>query len=240
MANFLDLVKEKESEFWDLTRRMDGDKDLYYLKDYVMRDKDNQLVPNIINITLPDVAIFAAEILSRLGEATERIEVTSDNKGLDTAFIEDFQRAAFDGANDRRRRQGLPSLNIHTDEQVCIRGRAARRVLFRLVGDILIPDITPWDTRFVTYDYDEHGLMWAAYKTERTKAMIEAEYGLIINGKTGMVLDGWNKEGNEIWIDDVLRIEQEHPYRFTPVAIEVVSLGSMLADENTIEHTGES
>ncbi|KKL23862.1 hypothetical protein LCGC14_2421130, partial [marine sediment metagenome] len=71
--SFLDIVKEKESELWDLTRRMDGDRDLLYLKDYVMRDKDKKIVPDIINITLPDIAIFAAEILSRLGEATERI-----------------------------------------------------------------------------------------------------------------------------------------------------------------------
>ncbi len=239
--SFLDIVKEKESELWDLTRRMDGDRDLLYLKDYVMRDKDKKIVPDIINITLPDIAIFAAEILSRLGEATERISVTSENKSLDTATIEEFQRAAFDSADDRLRRQGLPSVNVFTDEQVCIRGRAARRVLFRMGADgVLVPDITSWDSRFVTYDYDEEGLMWAAYKTERTRAMIEAEYGITPQGKDATVLDVWDKEHNEVWIDDVLRLEQEHPYGFTPIALQVVSLGSMLADENTIEHSGES
>ncbi|KKN31124.1 hypothetical protein LCGC14_0826980 [marine sediment metagenome] len=240
MPNFKDLVDEKEKEFWDLTRRMDVDKDLLYLKDYVMRDKDKKIVPDIINITLPDIAIFAAEIMSRLGEAVERVVVTSENKGLDTAFIEDFQKAAFAAADDRRRRQGLPQVNIHTDEQVCVRGRAARRVLFRLKEGVLIPDITPWDTRFVTYDYDEEGLMWAAYKTERTKAMIEAEYGILVKGKEATVIDAWDKEHNEVWIDNIIRVEQKHIYKFTPVAIEVVSLGSMLADEDNVEHTGES
>ncbi|KKN60875.1 hypothetical protein LCGC14_0527460 [marine sediment metagenome] len=248
MPNFKDLVSEKEAEFWDLTRRMDGDKDLLYLKDYIMRDKDKKIVPDIINITLPDIAIFAAEILSRLGEAVERIIVTSENKGLDTAFIEDFQRTAFASADDRRRRQGLPGVNIHADEQVCIRGRGARRVLFRTKNDTLITDITPWDTRFVTYDYDEEGLKWAAYKTERTKAMIEADFGIIIKGKEATVMDAWDKEHNEVWIDNsqfrsvdgFIPSEQEHPYGFTPVAIEVVSLGSMLADEDNVEHTGES
>ncbi|KKL82718.1 hypothetical protein LCGC14_1981910, partial [marine sediment metagenome] len=153
MTNFKDLVTEKEAEFWDLTRRMDVDKDLLYLKEYIMRDKDKKIVPDIINITLPDIAIFAAEIMSRLGEATERVIVTSEDKGFDTAEVEEFQKAAFASADDRRRRQGLPLVNIHTDEQVCVRGRAARRVLFRMKDGILIPDITPWDTRFVTYDY---------------------------------------------------------------------------------------
>ncbi len=248
MDNFRDLVTEKETEDWDLTRRMDVDKDLLYLKEYIMRDKDKKIVPDIINITLPDIAIFAAEIMSRLGEATERIAVTSENKALDTAEIEEFQRAAFDAADDRRRRQGLPAVNIHTDEQVCVRGRAARRVLFRMKDGILIPDITPWDTRFVTYDYDEEGLKWAAYKTERTKAMIEADFGIIIKGKEAEVIDVWDKEHNEIWIDNsrftsvegFIPGEQKHEFGFTPVAIEVVSLGTMLADEHSVEHTGES
>ncbi|KKM87608.1 hypothetical protein LCGC14_1267250 [marine sediment metagenome] len=248
MPSALDLVKEKESENWFLTRRQDVDKILYYLKQYVMRDKDKQIVPDIINITLPDVAIFAAEILSRLGSATERIVVTSENKSLDTDFIEDFQRAAFASADDRLRRQGKNPLNVHTDEQTCIRGRAARRILFRMKDGVLIPDITPWDTRFVTYNHDDEGLKWAAYKTERTKSEIEADFGIIIKGQTGVVVDIWDKEHNEIWIDNQQFIsidgfipsEQEHPFGFTPVAIQVVSLGSMLADDDTVEHSGES
>ncbi|KKN75009.1 hypothetical protein LCGC14_0385110 [marine sediment metagenome] len=240
MPNYKDLVKEKESEFWDLTRRMDTDKGLQYLDKYVMRDKDNLIVPNMINITLPDTAIFFAEIVSRLGDATEQIKVTSESKSLDTASIEEFQKAAFSAANDRRRLQGLNPLNVHTDEQVCSRGRAGRRVLFRLEDGVLIPDITPWDMRFVTYDFDETGLKWAAYKTERTKGMILAEYDVITKGKTAVVLDVWDKDHNEVWIDDKLRLEQEHIYGFTPVAIQIVPLGSMLADEDSLKHSGES
>ena len=63
MPNYLDKVKEKESEFWNLTRRMDSDKGLQYLNKYAMLDRDGKPVPNMINITLPDTAIFSAEIM---------------------------------------------------------------------------------------------------------------------------------------------------------------------------------
>ena len=84
MPTFLDKVKEKESEFWGLTRRMDFDKGLQWLVKYLMLDKDGKIVPNVINITLPDTAIFSANVLAALGSSTERIAVTSEDKGLDT------------------------------------------------------------------------------------------------------------------------------------------------------------
>ncbi len=240
MPDFLALVTEQESVNSRLLKRMDEDKKLQYLDKYIMLDKDGLPVPNMINITLPDTAIFSANILAALGSATERIIVTSEDKGLDTAFIEDFQRAAFASANDRRRRQGLPPINSFTDEQVSIRGRTAHRVLFRMEEGTLVPDITPWDTRFVTYDFGVEGLKWAAYKTMRSKGAIMAEYGIDIKVKSALVVDVWHTEGNEVWIAGKKVIEQEHKFEFTPVAVQVVSLGSMLADTDAIEHIGES
>lgn len=239
--DYLAKVKAKEEEQGDLIKRWDDDKKLQYLEKYVMRDKDDKVVPNIINVTLPDTAIFSANVVSALGKASQQGVVESDDKKLDTTYIEEFHDAGFASANARLKKMGRPELNPFFDEQVCLRGRGAARCLFRM-GDegILIPDIMPWDTRYVTYDIGEEGIEWAAYKTKRTKGMIEAEYGVIIEEKTAEVVDVWHKEGNEVWIAGKKEFEQGHDYGFTPIVYVVVPLGSMLADEDALAHQGES
>ncbi len=54
------------------------------------------------------------------------------------------------------------------------------------------------------------------------------------------VLDVWHREGNEVWVGGAKIIEQSHDFRYTPVCIEVVTLGSMLSDPDTIARRGES
>ena len=238
--NYLQAVKDKEVEFNELTARMDADKDLLYLKKYILKDLDGRTFPNIINITLNDAAVFAANVLSALGSTSQQVAVESEDLRLDTAYIEEFQKAAFNAANTRLRKQGSPPINPFFDEQLSIRGRAAARCLFRMEEDILIPDITLWDTRYVTYEMGVAGLGWATNKTKRNKDLIEAEYGFTVNGKTGVVLDVWDKVLNEIWIDNQKVREQENPYGYVPIVFQTVSLGSMLADEDSLSHQGES
>lgn len=240
MPNYSILVKQKEDEQSELYTRMNEDKDLLYLTKYIMKDADDKKVPDIVNVTLNRPALFMANVLSALGKTTEQIVVESEVKDFDTAYIEDFVRAGFGAANELRIRRGQPQLNPFFDEQACARGREAARVLFRMENGVLIPDITPWDTRYVTYEVGKEGLNWAAYKTERSRALIEAEYDIVVNSKAATVLDVWDAEHNEVWIGGAKRFEQEHTYGFTPIVIRVVTLGSMLADADSMAHQGES
>lgn len=244
MAESIDyrkVVKQKEEEQGDLTVRMDEDKDLLHLKEYAMMDAKGKAVPDIVNVTLNRPAVFAANVISALGSTTEQRTVETEDKNLDTDYIEDFQKAAMRSANDRLQLQGRLHINPFFDEQSCIRGRGCARVLFRIGEEgLLIPDITPWDTRYVTYEMGEAGLKWAAYKTKRTKDMIEAEYEYVIEGKTADVIDVWDMEHNEVWIGGEIVFQQPHPYGFTPVVYQIVPLGSMLADEDSLAHQGES
>jgi len=184
--------------------------------------------------------VFAANVISALGTASEQGIVETENKGIDTKYVEDFQKAAFTSANARLQRQGKLPLNPFLDEQACIRGGAAARCIFRMKDGVLIPDITPWDTRFVTYEMGETGLDYAAYHTTRTKDKIEAEYGIVIVAKEAKVLDVWDAEHNEVWVDEEKVLEQQHSFGFTPVVVQLVSLGSMLADQDALQHHGES
>ncbi|KKL83173.1 hypothetical protein LCGC14_1977390, partial [marine sediment metagenome] len=223
--------------------------DLLYLAKYVLRDSDQSVVSDIVNITLNWPAVFGANVVSSLGNAREQIIVEAEDKNVDTNFVEEFVNAAMGSANRRMRRRGLHTLNQWADTQFCFRGRHARRVLLsqeKETGDAVV-NITPWDGRYVYHEQGEDGLKWAAYETIRSWDEIIAEYGEEFAGKASdkecAVLDVWDDKVNEIWIDGAMVGEtRPHNYGFCPVVLQVVYLGygRMLLDRNWQLHDGES
>ena len=245
--DFNKRVKNQEDINTALYSRMLIDERLVYLWEYVMQDADHQDVPNIINVTLNRPAVFAANIISALGTTSEQRVVESDDKNIDTAEIEEFQKAAFAQANDRLRRQGRPGINPFFDIQLCIRGRGAARCIFQMVDDVLDADISPWDSRFVTYEMGVKGLDWGAYKVMLAKDVIESQTwakasNFTIAGKAAEVLEGWDTEHQEIWVANKKIFEEEHSFGFTPIVIQVVSLGygGILLGDDRIRNEGES
>lgn len=240
--DYLALVKQKEEEQLELDNRMQRDSDLVYLKPYVMTDHKNRQVPDIVNVTLNKPAIFAAHVIAALQATTQQTIVESNNYDLDTHYIEDFQDYAFRGANSRLKSMNQPLLNDFSDIQFCLRGRMARRILFRMEDNTLIPDISQWDGRNVFYESGLNGLKWAANRTTRSKAQIESEYGIIIKGRQGVVLDVWDDNHNEVWIDTIKEFEQEHTFGYTPVVVQIVPMGygAVLLDKDRLKNEGES
>lgn len=234
-------VTDKEGELNDLFKRMDNDKDLLYLSKYTLKDKDGKEIKGIINTTLNDPAVFAANVLSSLGATTEQIVAEGEDlKDKQTTYIEEFLETALNSANDRQRLQGRPDLTPFFDEQLCIRGRAAFRCVFQEINGVIVPDVIPLDTRYFTYEMGIDGMEWGAYKTTRSKAKIKAEYNKDISGKQAIVLDIWDKEHFEVYVDDKKVVDQEHQFGYPPFGIQVVSLGSMLLDKDSASHYGES
>jgi len=205
-----------------------------------MKDANGQAIPGIINITLNDPALFAANVISGLGATKQQVVVETEDKKLDTAYIEDFQKAMLNAANLRLRKAGRPPLSPFWDEQFSVRGRAAARCLVQEVDGELVPDIIPLDTRYFTYEMGVDGMLWGAYKTSRKKALIESEYEVTVSGKEAIVLDFWNDKINEVYVADKLVFEQENPYGYPLFVFQVVSLGSMLQDTDALKHHGES
>ena len=232
-----------------LDKRMQADVDLLHLSEYVLRDSAGNAVSDIVNITMNWPAVFGANVVSALGAAREQVVVESEDKKVDTTFIEDFVNAAKASANRRLRRRGLALLDQFADVQFCFRGRTARRVLLsqdKKTGEV-ISNITPWDGRYVYHEQAEEGLSWAAYETIRTSDEVTAEYGEDFKPKDQTsyecsVLDVWDDRVNEVWIDGALVREQENPYGFCPVVLQVVYLGygRMLLDQNWQLRDGES
>lgn len=242
MAEIDYLEKAKKKETSDLFTRMDGDMGLLYLIKYEMKDKQGHPLPGIINITLNDCAVFAANVIAALGGANEQRVVESDDKKLDTHYIEDFQRLGFLGANERLRKQIRPQLDPFIDEQTCIRGSAAARVLFREnKAKELIPDIMPMDTRYLVYEVGVEGLGFTSYRMTRSKEDIESEYPEAkVSGNDGVVRDIWTPKENIVYVDDEIAKQDPNPRGYVPVCLQIVPLGSMLLDKDSFSHQGES
>lgn len=242
------LIEDKKTELGPLHGRMDADRELVELAKYALKDVDNKDVPNSISVTLNDPAVFAANVESSLGKASEQVVVDSDDKNLDTAYIEDLVRASFAAANSRLVKAGKFPLNPFTDQQMCRRGRGAARCLFRMSGKdkekTLIADIVPWDARYVYYKTGLDGMDWVAYETTRLKGRLREEYPKAnITGEDtdeAKVWDIYDKKNNEIWVDETQAFEQKHPYGYPPVVVQVVPMGSMLADKDSLAYQGES
>ncbi len=247
MVDYLNMIKDEDDRLSNLSTRQDADVNLLRAK-YIMRDDKNRKIPDIVNVTLNKVSMFAAFATSELGKATKQAVVTSDDKNLDTSYVEEFQDAALASANDRLRRQGKVQLDPFTDVQSCFRGRASVRCLFYIGEDgELVTDITPWDTRYVRYGMGSDGLEWASYELERTKDDIEStpwarEIDFTISGKKAKVIDVWNTEGNIVYVDKKIVYEQEHDWDFCPVAVQIVPLGygAILLGEDSALYEGES
>jgi len=240
--DYFQKVTEKQAEMADLYERMDTDRNLLYLKKYILKDSKNQAVPDIVNVTLNKPAIFAGNIITALGATSQQSIVQSNNPKIDTHYIEEFHNALLNAANYRLRKMGQASLNSFADTQLCIRGRAARRVLVRMKDGKLVSDITSWDARYTTYERGDNGLKWGGYSTTRSKDLIFAEYGIEVPNKKAKVLDVWDTEINEVWIDEKKEWEEPHNYGECPIVLEVVPLGygNILMDDQRLVYEGES
>ncbi len=125
--------------------------------------------------------------------------------------------------------------------------------MFQMIDGELDADITPWDTRFMNGVKGVKGLDWGANTTWKTKDELEAEpwakestgLSAAFKGKDGTTntfetVEVLDTEHIEIWVQEDLVFETSHPWGFTPVVFQVVPLGSMLADKDSLAHQGES
>lgn len=248
MPDYKQKVKDKETEQSELISRYKVDSGLLYLDKYIMMGPDGKHeVPDVINVTLSIPGRYANDVISTLGTAKEQSIIESEDENLDTTEIEEFRKAAFASADAKLRLQGGWELNPWLDFHSCIRGGGAARCIFQIADGVLDSDIAPWDIRYVTSETGVNGLAWGAYRIGETKDKINALFGgeldrfrMSVTARKAELLDVWDTEHNEIWVDGKKILEQEHSFGFTPVVIQKVVLGSMLADEGSLSHQGES
>ena len=237
-------VVEQDGTLSALHGRQDEDRELVELADYVLKDVNGDDVPNSVSVTLNDSAVFATNVESSLGSSTEQIVVTAEDKGFDTAYVEDFLKWCFKCGDKLLTKSERFPLNPFLDQQMCRRGGGGARILFTMdeTTNTLICDISPWDRRFSYFGIGKNGYEWAAYKTKRSKERIIAQYPKAeVEDKDADILDIWTRQNNTVIMNEIDEIyTMPHPWGFVPVCSQIVPMGSMMADADSLEHQGES
>jgi len=238
-------IADREGELNALRSRWKTDEDLLYLKEYKMKRLDGQEEPGerTYNITLNDPATFAARVIAVLMGAYQQELVEGDGlSDRDTTEIETLLRHAEEEAAERLVNRGLWPAYAHAVEQMCMRGRAASRLLVRLKDGKAIIDDTPLDARYVVWQFDSEGLEYIAYKVTRRRSELEAEYpdyDLASTADTAELTDLWTRRHNQIWVNDIDVRNEKHQYGECPGVYTICPAGSMLAGDGSIAHHGE-
>ncbi len=252
------LMQEKCQEFdgAGYFKRMDEDRKLAILDPYIMRNLDGTQTPDVINVTMNEAKVFldrSASIMS--GANMQRIVFGKGLSSTDTTTIENFY-------NDLYYENDLMVANVFWTslygfliEQILVRGAIVARVLMRDKDGKFIPDISPVDSRYFLYDNDSQGIIWGAPFVTRSKAQIERDFGISINGRYAVVSDFWDDKYNDIYIASQLYTggsqakdperhparQREHGLGYPPYVFQKSGAGlSSLMDVGGLKFQGES
>jgi len=233
-----DAKRETWQELYD---RIENDCSLINLETFTLKDVNGKTIPNATSITLNDIAVYVDKVESTLGSADEQITVESEDKGVDTDYIEDLLENTFDYNDDLLSLRGELTLNPYIDQMNCRKGRSAVRVILQWdeKRGLVVPELLPLDVSYHVYGMDKEGLAWHDYKVERDKDPILAEYpdvSLPNDKKLFEVEDIWTRDKNEVWIAEQMVLDQKHNWGSVPVCVQVVPKGSI----GDIKYSGES
>lgn len=244
------LFDDKRTALKPIYDRQDVDEALYYLKPYkmMMLDNPNKEMPDVANVTLNDCLLYAVKAISILSGATMQ-SVIQGRKISDkqTTLIEQFLEDVYYMVDEWLENKGIWGLGAFVDEQIMIRGHVGARVCIRIGKDgVLMPDVTPLDTRFFAPELGDNGIVWGAPWFSQTKEELEREYTQpgdtlpTVTGTDNEVVDLWNSEENVVFVEKKEARRQPNSYGYPPLVYSIVHAGSMFYSKDAVEHKGES
>jgi len=249
----LKIIEEKKAEFKPLFDRHDVDLDSYWNVPYEMKmitDKTKP-VPQIVNMTLNDAALFAFRSIGILQAANPQTIVSSKERKRNS-YIEEFLENYYLTVDEKMGNRAIIGQYPYQAEKSCIRGSLAAQVLNRKEKGKPVVDIRPLDTRYGWYDMGMDGLNWYAYLTRQSKTYIQEKLDKDIGEeKDALVYDVYTRKKHLAWVGQGDTAEQRkdetHPYAdendgegYVPIIFKKVPSGSMLADPENVAHEGES
>ncbi len=240
------LANKKFEDSVALFTRHQGDADLINManKFTKLTDANNAEIPNSVRVVLNDIATFTWRTETMLNSAVEQVEVTSDSKRFDTAYVEGFVRAGFRGADDLLSLKDMFPFNPFIDQQAFRRGSVASFCNFHFENKELIANITPWDTMNFVNENDNKGIIYTATKFTRSYSRIISDYpeaeGRVEKDKDTELLYIVARDTSQLWSGNDLIKELKNKLGYVPVVFYKVPMGSMLLDKDTIQYQGES
>jgi len=239
------LVDQLFTDWGNLFERMRSDADLFNLvklRDHVL-DVDGHEIANSVWLVLNDAADFAWRVESLLNSAVEQASVTCESKRFDTAYVENYIKAAYNAADELLSLKGQFPLNAFLDQQNCRRGSEAVFFNFHIEKGQLIPTITPWDTGYLVAIHDGKGLSSTGYKCYRSKDQILSEYPDAVTFAKTKDIEALNiltRDTSQLWVEGRQVRIIKNKLGYVPIVYRRVPMGSMLMDVDSLQYQGES
>ena len=242
--NLKDLHDTKMEDLSELHNRQDEDAKKVQLSPFTFRyidDKGKEKdVPNAMSVTMPDIAIFANSVVSWALVGKWQTKIDGDISDKTKTNIERFLDKAYDDASSRRSNMGELALYPFLCAHATIRGWIANRITWKYddEGNLYL-DTLPADARWLTWESDK----WACYQTLRTQCEVLRDYPDVPDLKDRkdiIVLDCWDEEKNEIYIDGDLYKTEINIWEKVPYNIVPTPMGFPLLDKGHIKYRGES
>ena len=248
----LGKTKNRMTQLKPLHDRMDRTRERVYNTPYAMPDlaDPKKAMDNVISVTMPYGAIIANTVINDLMTSFRQTivegSISAKTQRLIEGFIDDNREEAD---------ESLVNSNWHASlfeiwcSHVCIRSYIGVRWVSQIIDGKYVKNAMPVDMRYGPWEYGNDGLNWMAPISFRTRAELEVQYAQIIEEKSISlsgestqlfeVRDYWDSEKKELWINEVLALEQPNPLGEVPFVIGAPATGFMLRDKGYIKHDAE-
>lgn len=240
------LVQAKLKELKPLFDRMDEDEGLYLLRPFKMRNlEDTADEKDVANVTLPDPLDYSKKAIAITGSYQRQVVIEGkDLTDKQTTKIEEFLDDILYMVNEWLPKRGIPSLDGFINEQGCNRGRIGARSAIKLDGEgNVVPDVVPFDTRWLPFETSADGMVWGAPICSRSKTQVERDYPDFktnLKDTGNQVIDFWNAEQEIVFIEKTIAQEEANTYKYPPFVIAKCPIGCMFNTEDALKHDGES
>ncbi len=208
------LIADFDNKHNALHTRMDADFDLWRLSPYKLDDYSD-------NVTSTYPRFYAQAILGQLSGA--KIILTIHRMDGDKDAESQMERSFYGWLrtiDENLVARLLPPLQSTVSFMAAIRGFISGRIIFKD-----IPEIFPYDARYLSYGIDSKGVIWSGYTTYREPYAIEFEYGITPKPrkdepkKAIKVIEWIDQERYAVVVDNEFATDDVHDWKRPPVVI---------------------